>query len=46
MQRTDAKRPSETHSDDLRDFLLVLRRALLMVTGWIERRYQVGNDTT
>jgi len=31
-------------SDTLREFLLVLRRALLMVIRWIERRYQVEED--
>lgn len=25
--------------DDLREFMIVLRRALLMVVEWIERRY-------
>lgn len=25
--------------DDLREFLLVLRRALLMIVAWIEHRY-------
>ncbi len=25
--------------DNLRDFLLVLRRALLLIVRWIERRY-------
>lgn len=25
--------------DDLREFLLVLRRALLMIVAWIEQRY-------
>lgn len=32
---------TETQSDDLRDFLLVVRRALLMLVRWIERRYDV-----
>jgi hypothetical protein len=27
------------HDDDLRAFLVVLRRALLMVCAWIEQRY-------
>lgn len=27
--------------DDLREFMLVLRRALLMVVDWIERRYNL-----
>jgi hypothetical protein len=48
MQRPNAaQRPPDTHTDeDLKAFLLVLRRALLMVTGWIERRYQIGSDAT
>ncbi len=25
--------------DDIKEFLLVLRRALLMIVGWIEKRY-------
>lgn len=29
----------EKRSDELRDFLIVLRRALLMVSGYIEQRY-------
>jgi hypothetical protein len=29
-------------NDDLREFLLIARRAMLMVCAWIERRYQVG----
>lgn len=28
-------------SDDLRDFLLVVRRAMLMVVRWIEKRYDL-----
>lgn len=28
--------------DELRQFMLVLRRALLMVVRYIERRYEVG----
>ena len=30
----------------LRDFLLVLRRALLMIVRWIEATYSVGNKET
>jgi len=30
--------------DDLRDFLLVLRRALLMVVRWIEAKYHIATD--
>jgi len=29
--------------DDMREFLLVLRNALLMVVRWIEKKYNVGN---
>ena len=34
------KRETEPMSDDLRDFLLVVRRALLMICKWIEGRTQ------
>lgn len=34
------------NNDDLREFLLVLRRALLMIIGWIERRYGLAADPT
>jgi hypothetical protein len=27
--------------DDMRGFLLVVREALLMIVGWIERRYSL-----
>lgn len=30
--------------DDLREFLLVLRRALLMIVRWIEKRYGIATD--
>ena len=33
-----------TQHDDLRDFLLILRRALLMVVRWIERTYEVNDN--
>jgi len=36
------KRETEPMSDDLRDFLLVVRRAILMVARWIEDRCEVG----
>jgi len=29
--------------DDLREFLMVLRQALLMIVRWIEKRYPVKN---
>ncbi len=35
------KRPAEPMSDDLRDFLLIVRRAILMVAKWIEHRCEV-----
>jgi len=28
-----------TNDEDLREFFLILRRALLMVVRWIEKRY-------
>lgn len=31
--------PATTQPDELREFMLVLRQALLMVVAWIERRY-------
>lgn len=33
-------------TDDLRDFLVMLRRALLMVVAWIEQRYRLGTEPT
>jgi hypothetical protein len=33
-------------NDELRDFLLVLRRALLMVVRWIEKRYEVNDGNS
>jgi len=32
-------------SNDLREFMLVLRRALLMIVRWIERRYELATAT-
>jgi hypothetical protein len=29
----------QTRNDDLKSFLIVLRQALLMLVGWIEKRY-------
>jgi len=29
-------------NDDLREFMLILRRALLMIVKWIERKYQLS----
>jgi len=34
--------PNTQASDDLREFLLVLRRALLMIVRWIEQRYEIA----
>lgn len=28
-------------NDELREFMLVIRQALLLVVGWIERRYNL-----
>lgn len=33
--------PSTPQPDELRDFMLVLRQALLMIVAWIERRYRL-----
>jgi hypothetical protein len=30
------------HNDDLREFLLVVRQALLMIVRWIEKRYNLS----
>lgn len=30
-----------TQTDELRDFMLVLRQALLMIVAWIDRRYHL-----
>lgn len=32
-------------SDDFREFLLILRRALLMVVTWIERKLNIRRQT-
>ena len=32
---------SYNNDSELREFMLVLRQALLMVTAWIERKYQL-----
>ena len=31
-------------NDDVREFLLVLRRALLMVVTWVEQRYRLASE--
>ena len=33
-----------TERDELREFLLVVRRALLMIVAYIERRYPPGDE--
>ena len=33
-----------SEQEDLREFLVVLRRALLMVCRWIEKRYALTKD--
>lgn len=30
--------------DDTREFLLVLRRALMMIVRWIEAKYQIPTE--
>jgi hypothetical protein len=29
-------------SDEMREFMVVLRNALLMIVRWIEKKYQIG----
>lgn len=31
--------PPTTGPDELREFMLIIRQALLMIVAWIERRY-------
>jgi hypothetical protein len=33
--------PTQPQSDEMRDFMMVLRQALLMIVAWIERRYRL-----
>ena len=37
--------PESAADDSLREFMLVLRDALLLVVRWIERRYMGGSRT-
>jgi hypothetical protein len=30
------------NDDDMREFMMVLRRALLMLVSWIEKKYQLS----
>ena len=30
-------------SSELREFMIVVRQALLMIVAWIERKYSLGN---
>jgi hypothetical protein len=32
--------------DDLREFMIVVRQALLIIVGWIERRYGLQRKRT
>jgi hypothetical protein len=34
--------PPTAKADDLREFMMVLRQALLMIVAWIERRYGIA----
>ena len=38
-QATYTATPERDESDELREFMLVLHRALMMVCAWIEKRY-------
>jgi hypothetical protein len=31
-----------SREDDLKEFMLVLRNALLMIVRWIEKKYQIS----
>lgn len=33
--------PTTTPPDEMREFMLMLRQALLMIVAWIERRYRL-----
>jgi hypothetical protein len=33
--------PSQPQPDEMREFMLMLRQALLMIVAWIERRYRL-----
>lgn len=33
--------PPTTQPDEMREFMLMLRQALLMIVAWIERRYRL-----
>ena len=38
-----APQPTSPHADpdEMREFMMVLRQALLMIVAWIERRYRL-----
>ncbi len=31
-----------SNEEELRDFFIVVRRALLLIVGWIEKRYKLA----
>lgn len=35
-------RSSTMNNDELREFMIILRRAMLMIVHWIERKYQLS----
>ena len=37
-------RRTVTEEEGIREFMVVLRRALLMIVRWIERRYDLSSD--
>ena len=39
--RSDDLRPKSDAPDEMRDFLLTLRRALMMIVAYIDRRYGI-----
>lgn len=44
MQRQTTQPSPPPVTEDMRDFLMVIRRAILMVNEWIERRLDLPND--
>ena len=37
--------PKMADNDELREFMLILRRALVMIVRWIERRYKSAAES-
>lgn len=36
-------RQTKMDNDELREFMIILRRAMLMIVRWIERKYQLSD---